>query len=215
MNVVDVVLLIARHLDLLEPPLRKHRVGSSNVASRVLMPEPQSSRQRMNPLDVLLLALSRIVHDLDDPVVVRVSDGSVPVARDLVVELGDGSGDGMGVEVSSCRSVDESNDVVVLEEANVAGVGDGLGFPGRSDDPLVVVVLVVVAGDLLLVRSDGVGLDVRVKKSSSVSDVFKGEFGSVGGLWLYRARISQLRREEKGGEGFRTNREGSERSRFR
>jgi len=44
-DVVDVVLLVARDLDLLESPLRKNSVGRSDVASRVLMSEPQSSRQ--------------------------------------------------------------------------------------------------------------------------------------------------------------------------
>ena len=210
-NVVDVVLLVARDLDLLESPLRENSVGRSNVASRVLMSEPQSSRQRVDLLDVLLLSLSRIVDDLDDPVVVRVSDGSVPVARDLVVELADGSGDGMRVEVSSCRSVNESNDVVVLEESEVAGIGERLGFPGRSDDPLVVVVLVVVAGDLLLVRTDGVGLDVRVKKPSSVSDVFEGELRSVGSLCRTRRERSQKVSYLKGGvEEERTKRVLSE-----
>jgi len=97
----------------------------------------------------------------------------------------------MGVEVSSCRGVNESDDVVVLEESDVARIGERLGFPGRSDDPLVVVVLVVVAGDLLLIRTDGIGLDVRVEKSSSVSDVLEGELRPVGSLCRRRIRRSQ------------------------
>lgn len=181
-DIVDVVLLVTRDLNLLESPLRKDSVGRSNVASRVLVSDPQPRRQRVDPLDVLFLALSRIVDDLDDPVVVRVSDGRVSVARDLVVELADGSGDGVGVEVATGRGVDETDDVVVLQVPDLARVRERLGFPGRGDRPLVVVILVVVTGHLLLIRSDGVGLNVGVKQSSSVSDVFEGELRSVGGL---------------------------------
>lgn len=68
--------------------------------------------------------------------------------------------------------MDETDRITILEVSNRI-LSDRIGFPSRGDDPSVIVVLVVVACNLLLERTNGVRLDVRVEKASAVADVFK------------------------------------------
>lgn len=114
------------------------------------MPEPDPRRQTMDPLHVPLLSPHRIIHHLDHPVIVRVPDRRVPIARNLIVHFRDGRDDRVGMEVSPCSSMDESDDIPIFEKLDGTGRVDRVGLPGGRDEPLVVVVLVVVAGDLLL-----------------------------------------------------------------
>ena len=66
----------------------------------------------------------------------------------------------MRVEIASGREVLETDDITMLEESyGVLGVINRL-IPIRKDKPMVVVVLVMVAGNLLLTRTDRIGLDV-------------------------------------------------------
>lgn len=109
-----VVRLVARDLDLLESPLRQDGVRGAKVAARVKMPEPHPRRQRVDPIHLAPRSPQQIVDDLDDPIIVRVPDRRVPVRADLVVELGDGSGDAVRVEVPAGRRVDDAHLVAVL-----------------------------------------------------------------------------------------------------
>ena len=79
------------------------------------MPEAQSSGERMDPVYVLCLALPYVVHDLNNPVIVDISDGRVSVARYLVVKLGNWCRDNMGVEVSCSWRMLKTKHVAVLE----------------------------------------------------------------------------------------------------
>ena len=66
----------------------------------------------------------------------------------------------MRVEIASGREVLETDDITMLEESyGVLGVINRL-IPIRKDKPMVVVVFVMVAGNLLLTRTDRIGLDV-------------------------------------------------------
>jgi hypothetical protein len=100
-----IVLLVARHFDLLEPPLGQHRVGRSQITSQCLVPKPQSSRQRMDPIDFLPPSPVQVIHDLNDPVVVIVPNCPVPVAAHFVVALCHWRNDGVRVQVPACRTV--------------------------------------------------------------------------------------------------------------
>ena len=44
---------------------------------------------------------------------------------------------------------------------------------------MVVVVFVMVACDLLLIRAHRVSLDMRMKETTSVSNVFQRQFGAI------------------------------------
>lgn len=79
-------------------------------------------------------------------------------------------------------------------------------FPGRGDEPLVVLVLVVVASDLLLLGADGVGLDVRVEKSSAVAHVLEREARAEGGFCKASKSAGGQKRER---DGRRTERVAS------
>lgn len=105
----------------------------------------------------------QIVHDLDNPMVVVVPDRRVSITADFVVGFGDRSRNSMRVEVSGGGTVLEADNRVVNDWGEFAVRVNGRGPPSWEDGPLVIVVLVVVAGDLLLLRPGREGLDVRVK----------------------------------------------------
>lgn len=67
----------------------------------------------------------------------------------------------------------QTNDIAILDETNgVLCAVFGL-FPLGKDDPFVVIILVVIAGDLLLRRTGGVGLDVRMQETTAVANVLE------------------------------------------
>ena len=57
-----------------------------------------------------------------------------------------------------------------------------------------------VAGNLLLKRADGVGLDVRVKQSTAVTHVLERDLGSEDGLERVVRKViaGEMRLEERG-----------------
>lgn len=137
------------------------------------MAEPHAGRQRVDPLDLVPLPLLQVINHLDDPVILVISDSFVTVARYLVVELGYRCWDGMRVEVASRRVVLEPDNVAILKELDgCLRVVDGL-VPARQNDPLIVVVLVMVAGDLLLARTGRISLYMRVQQASTIANVFQ------------------------------------------
>lgn len=73
----------------------------------------------------------------------------------------------------------KSQDVTVAEkfERTVRIV---LGFiPSRKYDPVVVVVLVVIARHLLLSRTNRERLNVRVEQATAPAHIFQCEFGTI------------------------------------
>ena len=94
MRILRIILLITANLNLLEPPLRQNRIRRSEVTPKVLMLEPQPRRQRMYPVH---LGPFQIVHNLDLPVIMVVSDRFVTVTRHFVIELGNRRDDGVRV----------------------------------------------------------------------------------------------------------------------
>ena len=154
----------------------------------------------MDPIKLMPAAAEEIVNDFDDPVVVRVADGRVAVARHFVVQLGDGRRDRMRVQVAAGRGVDEPDRVAVAEVDDLALFEvDRIGFPRRRHEPLVVLVLVVVARDLLLLRTDGVRLGMRVQQPAAVAHVLQGQLGPERRLErvLRKVVAVQVRLEER------------------
>ena len=191
-DVARVVLLLAAHLDLLEAPLRQDRVRRAQVAARCLVAESQAGRQRVDPLVLVLGAAVDVVDDLDNPVILVVADSRVAVARHLIVKLRHRRRDGVRVQVTGSGGVLQTNRITILEEMEgkfrvVLGL-----VPSREEDPLVVLVLIVVASDLLLFRTDWVRLHVRMQKTSTPAHVFQSDLGTVCNIWR-TCQLSLLR----------------------
>lgn len=64
--------------------------------------------------------------------------------------------------------------------------------PVTEENPVVVGVLVVVAGDLLLLGACWVALDVGVQQAATVTVVFDGCFGAVDDLQGVRVEVDSL-----------------------
>ena len=52
-------------------------------------------------------------------------------------------------------------------------------FPGRKHDPMVVIVLVVIASHLLLLGTERVCLNVRVEQATTPTHVLERDFGTI------------------------------------
>lgn len=175
-DVTGVVLLDAGRLNLLETPLRQVDVAGSEVAAKVLVSETErrgkSSKSGVVPR-------SGIADDLDNPVIFGIADCNIAIAGNLVVSLGDRGSYLVGVQVATSLRVDKTDDIVVAGESQLLlSVVWDLVTVG-VEEPVVVGVLVVVASDLLLVRAFGVGLDVGMKQTSSVTHVLQRSAGAV------------------------------------
>lgn len=83
----------------------------------------------------------------------------------------------MRVDVATGGRVDESDPITILEESDGRFGVIWRFIPGRHDVKVIIIILVVVAGDLLLIGADRVGLDVGVEKTSSVAVVLERELG--------------------------------------
>lgn len=162
-RIIWVVLLRARHLNLLEPPLGQVLVRSAEVASQMIVSEPQTRRKRMDTRNMILLSLLEIVNDLDLPVVMEIANRRVPVARHLVVELRDRRGNVMGVQVARGGTMLQANHISILQIPKFAvEIKSGL-VPSRVNNPLIVAVLVMIASDLLLIGAHRERLNMRVQ----------------------------------------------------
>jgi hypothetical protein len=82
------------------------------------------------------------------------------------------SSDFMGMQVSAGSGMLKSNDVSGFEEFDFTVVVYMRIVPGLFNAPVVVVVFVVIARHLLLLRSNGIGLCVRVEKTASETHIF-------------------------------------------
>jgi hypothetical protein len=169
-DIARVVLLDTGSLDLLESPLRQVDVASTEVAVKIDVLETEGGGESAK---LGVVARRSVVNDLNLPVILGVSDCGVAVAGNFVVGLGDGSSDGVRVQVAASLSVDQTNDIVVADKLERSlGIEFGLVAVG-VEEPVVVGVLVVVASDLLLLRALGEGLNVRVQKTTTVTHVLE------------------------------------------
>lgn len=111
--------------------------------------------------------------------VLGVTDGRVAVTRNLVVALGDRSGNLVGVKVATSLGVDQTDDITVSREAKllISLVWDLVAVGVK--EPVIVGILVVVASNLLLGRALRVRLDVRMEQTSSVAHVLQRRAGAV------------------------------------
>jgi hypothetical protein len=171
-DITGLVLLHTSSLNLLETPLRQVDIASAKVAAKIDVPQAERSGQSAQ-LRVIPGRVG-IVDDFDLPVILGVSNSKVAVARNFPVSLGDGSSDLVRVEVAAGLSVDKTNDVAVANVSDLLVLGIVIGrLSVGVEEPVVVGVLVVVASNLLLSGALRVGLDMRVKKTTTVAHVLE------------------------------------------
>ena len=154
------VLLDTRHFDLLETPLRQVDVPGSKVATHIIVPQ---SEGRSQSSELRVVVRSRIPDDFNSPVVLGVANSCIAVARNLPISLGNGCCDLVRVQVAASLCVNETDDIAI---ANILDrclcIELGLMSVG-IEEPVVVRILVVIASDLLLLRSFRICLYVRME----------------------------------------------------
>lgn len=177
--VAGLVVLGAGHLNLLEAPLGKVDVAGAQVASQNLMLQAEGRGERA---DLAAVARRGVADDLNLPVVLLVSDRQVAIAGDFLVRLGDRGADLVRVKVTAGLHVNQADRLAVTDKAGLSfGVEVDISAVG-VEEPVVVGILVVVAGDLLLARSLGVRLDVAVKQATAVAHVLDCDARTKGDL---------------------------------
>ena len=117
------------------------------------------SHDRRQCSDARPILGEEVVDYLHLPVVVRIAYRLVAIARNFPMSIGDGRLDWMGMQVAPRLGMDKPHDVTIFEILDIAVIVVGC-VPDFFDIPLVIGVLVVVAGDLLLPRTARVGLDM-------------------------------------------------------
>lgn len=131
-------------------------------------------------------------YNLDAPHVVEVAKRRIAIARDLVLLFRDGRFNVVRVQVAARGFVQETDQVAVLDHFRLAWVvfmeilGSVLGeelLPRVVDDPFIVGVLVVVAGNLLLLGTGGKLLHVRVQETAAISVIFERDDRAIRQLW--------------------------------
>ena len=169
-DVARVVLLDAGHLDLLESPLRQVDSASTEVAAKIGVLQPEGGGQGAQ---LGVITRCGIIDNFDSPVVLGIANGGVSVRRHLPVSLGDRGLDRVRVQVATGLGVNKADDISIADEAEgIFKIVLGL-MTVWVEEPLVVGILVVVAGDLLLAGAFGVRLNVRVEETAAVSHVLE------------------------------------------
>jgi hypothetical protein len=189
---VDITGLVLFHtsgLDLLKTPLRQVDVTSAEVASKVDVSQAEGSGQSPQ---MGIVPRRCIVYDLDLPVILSISDGKVAVTGNFMVSLGDRSGDLVRVEVATSLRVNETDDIAVANVSDFLGLGIIVRLLSVGvEKPVVVGILVVVASDLLLRRALGVGLHVRMQKTTTVAHILESSARTHSNLqWAVLANLS-------------------------
>ena len=178
MDVIRVVLFDTRDFDLLEAPFRKDRISCPKVASEFLMAEAHASRKRMYSVNMLFTSSLQVIDYLDFPVIMIVANSSVPLTRNFVIQFRNRCRNVMGVQIASGRTVLKADNVTILEELNGTINIKRQLVPSRMNDPLIVVVLVMIASHLLLIRTNWISLDMRVEETAAIAHIFQCDLRS-------------------------------------
>lgn len=80
-----------------------------------------------------------------------VADGHVTIARDLVISLSKRSLNSVGMQIPASLYVNETDDVTIANETEIWALRVIFGLiASRVEVPVIIGILVVIAGDLLL-----------------------------------------------------------------
>lgn len=147
-HVAGVVLLDASDFNLLETPLWEIHVAGAEVTAETCMSQTECSGEGADPAAIPACGIR---HNLNCPMVFVIADGHVTVARHLVVSLSKRCLNSVGVQVPASLYVDETDNVTIANEAEVWALRIIFGLlASRVEVPIVIGILVVIAGDLLL-----------------------------------------------------------------
>lgn len=174
---------VTGNLDLAESPLRQVDILGSQKASKDTMSQSESSRKR--PQLSILGVMAVFIHNLDDPIIVGIAGRIVSIATDLPLCRSNGSLDTMTVQAAVGLLVSQTDQVAITQDPGATSILWDLSALNVFDDPVVVVILVVVAGNLLLTRSFRERLNMRVKQSSAISRVLDRYLRSIRHIYLY------------------------------
>lgn len=167
-RVPGVVLLGASNFDLPETPLRQVDVTSSQIAAKRFMSQSERGGQGSDPAAVPGCNVS---HNLYLPVVFVVAYRQVAVTGYLLVSLGNRRRNVVGMQVAAGLSMNQTDDLAVSNEARLLILVVIVVAAVRVEEPVVVGILVVVAGNLLLARAVRIRLYVGVQESSTITHV--------------------------------------------
>lgn len=78
-HILGADILLARDFDLFETPLWQNCIIGPEITSKHLMLKTHSGRQRMDPLNLVLPSLLDIIHDLDYPVIMDITDRRIAI----------------------------------------------------------------------------------------------------------------------------------------
>lgn len=97
----------------------------------------------------------------------------------------------MRMQVTACLCVNQTNHVLISDEFNRCFRIIRLRVTIRIEEPIVICILMMIASDLLLLRPFRVGLNVRMKKTTTITHIFKSGSRTVSDF--KRAIFSNLR----------------------
>ena len=173
------------------------------------MSESDTSGQGVYPRVHLLFRTVRVVDHFNDPEIVFVANCEIPVPCDLVILLCDRRSERMRMQISTGCRVNQANHITVVQKFDRSIRVDGIRVPWRCDDPVVVVVFVMVACHLLLLRARGECLDVRVEQTTSISVVLKRQLRAVRDFQGRQGKIVALQMRLEQGGHLRISRSGA------
>ena len=112
--------------------------------------------------------------------VLGITHGDVAVRRDFLITTAQRCSNVVRVQVSASLSMKKADSRTIANETQFLGLGViGLIVAVRVDEPVVVGVLVVVASNLLLLRSLGVGLNVLMQEAAAIAHILECCTGAV------------------------------------
>lgn len=85
----------------------------------------------------------------------------------------------MRMQVAACLCVNQPNHILISDEFNRCFRIIRLRVTIRIEEPIVICILMMIASDLLLLRPFRVGLDVRMKKTTTITHIFKSSSRTV------------------------------------
>lgn len=193
-GIPGVVVLGASDLDLLETPLGQVGVAGSQIATKRCVLETE---RRGESADSATVSRSSIANDFNLPVVLVVTNSQVTVGRHLIILLPHGGSDRVGVEVATSLGMDQADNGAVTQISELVGLGVIIRLVAvRVKEPIIVGVLVVIAGNLLLLGTFGVSLDVGMEETTAIAHVLDCGAGPVSDL--KRAILANLSSLEVG-----------------
>ena len=111
--------------------------------------DPQTSRERMNPINVG--ASIEIIHDFNSPIIMLIANRFVSITRNFIVQFRNRRQNSMRMEVTCRWNVIQPDDVTMLEEPHFVVWVVRRFVPTREDSELVIIVFEVVTRNLLLI----------------------------------------------------------------